>query len=112
MNSLKAHGFLFKGGQIEADPRILDAIRKRPGIKVGRAFQDYVVILARREGQHRSEKAFPNHRRCCQFLQRHRSDLTALADPKLMPIGLNDPRSRAKEVHKQSKQRALLQSNQ
>ena len=38
--------------------------------------------------------------------------LATPADPELMPIELNDPGSRTKKVHKQSKQRALLQSNQ
>ena len=112
MNSVKAPGFLFKGGQIEADPGILDAIRKRLGIEIGRTFQNYVVVLARREGQHRSERAFPNCRWCRQCLQRHRSSLATLGDLKLMPIELNDPGSRAKEIYEQSKQGALLQSNQ
>ena len=112
MNSLKAPGFLFKGGQIEADPGILDPVRKRPGIDVGRALQNYVVVLTRRNGQDCSERAFPNYRWCRMCLQRHRSGLAKPRDPKVMPIELNDPGSRAKGVHKQSKKGALLQSNQ
>jgi hypothetical protein len=38
--------------------------------------------------------------------------LATPGDPKVMRIELNDPGSRAKEIHEQSKEGALLQSSQ
>ncbi|MGA0543420.1 hypothetical protein, partial [Neotabrizicola sp. VNH66] len=110
-DSVQPHRFLLKGCEIEACPGILDLVRDR-GSDMARRLQRDIGTLLRVYRQRCPKHSFPEGGRIRQRLQWQARDLTALRDPDVIPVQLHCAERPPKGVKEETKEGALLQSNQ